>query len=47
MENLYYVIIKWLESEPSSQTDKLSKTIIEEVDSAHVFTHSFAQIREN
>lgn len=47
MENLYYVLIKWLQSDCTSQTDKLANMIIEEVDSAHVFSHTFERIREN
>ena len=47
MENLYYVLIKWLQAHCTDQTEKLANMIIEEVDSAHVFTHTFERIKEN
>ena len=41
------MMIKWLQSDNTGQTDRLSKMVIDEVDSNNVFNHTYAQIAEN
>lgn len=47
MEGLYYVVVRWLESEPSAVNEKLKKMIIDEVDNSHLLPHSYEEIRAN
>lgn len=47
MESLYYVIIRWLDSENSPQNEKLKSMIIHDVDNSHLLPRSYEEILQN
>ena len=47
MESLYYVVIRWLESENSPQNEKLKSMIIHDVDNSHLLPRTYDEIFHN